>query len=132
MRTIGRWFAQLGISASIFLECFSDLVYILWPQKRRLEEHDFERPQRHSCAIEKKSQLLVICFLFASGLAFVSVDCWASNRAAMRRLLSPQGDVDAWMLVEKESRAIRAGVAAFMLSGWFGTGFMVSSSAHTR
>lgn len=69
-----------------------------------------------------------MCLLFVTGLVFITTDSWESNRAAAERVSTAAENAEGRRLGGKESSAVRAGVAAFWVSSWLSTGFLVSAA----
>ncbi|TEB20721.1 hypothetical protein FA13DRAFT_1819997, partial [Coprinellus micaceus] len=117
-----------GISASVFLDCSYGLASLLWHHRRRFDDEDLERrPLRRYYInnLQKRLQLLTVCFLFALGSMVMAVDIWTSSRAAVGRAMGA-GDLDGDRTREgMQSSMARMGEVAFWLSSWVGTGFMI-------
>lgn len=76
--------------------------------------------------LAKSMQLLVMCLLFLAGLIFIAADAWASNRTAVYRIVNATESMEVGRILnDMQDSIIRAGVAAFWVSSWLATGFMV-------
>ncbi|KAJ3541661.1 hypothetical protein NMY22_g3799 [Coprinellus aureogranulatus] len=117
-----------GLSASISLDCFFSLIGLFLHDKRHTDADDpgaGPAPRLSARMLAKRLQLLVMCLLFICGLVFTVADSWASNRTAVRKALNPTESAEGWILRESTSSVVRTGVAAFWISTWLGTGFMI-------